>query len=101
MVVQAAHDRSEESAHPHRADTEYGDGSPGPGTKGVHDRSRAGPDAAPQGAEDFEGNVLSHLHDVSFAGQRKIGERRLAEKGPIDDLSHPFARSWSRPAGRR
>ena len=50
------------------------------------DRAGAGLDATPQRPKDLEGNVLPHLDDVPFVCQRKIGKRRLAKKGTMDDL---------------
>jgi hypothetical protein len=51
-----------------------------------HDRTCAGPDATAHGAKDLEGDIFSHLYDVPFAGQSKIGKRGLAKKRAMDDL---------------
>jgi hypothetical protein len=51
-----------------------------------HDRSCAGPDATAHGAEDFEGDIFSHLYDIPFGGQSKIRKRGLTKKRSMDDL---------------
>jgi hypothetical protein len=51
-----------------------------------HDRACAGPDATAHGTEDLQWDVFSHLYDIPFIGQRKIGKRGLAKKRAMDDL---------------